>query len=486
MPTTALFTNTDGNITLATSENYLLGEGITHYRTSNGNVLTVGGTGENDIVVNGTMTTLGSGELIRVASGSTNGVTITVGVTGSLIGSSNFRAISANGDFTVVANNGLITGGEAIILNGENSTVQNTGTIQNTFSSNAFQAYAIQMNDIGATIMNSGDISGPRGVRMTSGGDLTNSGSIAATGNAVVIDSLSNAYELVNTGIISSTQGDAILGGNSTQDISNSGTITGDVVLAGGDDIIKNSGTIAGDIAFTSGANFVSNSGIIDGILTFGMNADIYQAQASGFVSGGVFGGAGNDTLRGGNEDDILNGGDDNDLLTGNSGEDTLNGEDGADVIRGGGDNDLIDGGLGDDNLRGDGGDDTIYGGADDDKIFGGAGADEIIGGTGKDVMRGNGGADTFVFLTEFDANTTTAIDRIRDFEQGVDKIDISAIAGFEFIGDSSFSGTGSEVRYQTTASGLRFEMDVDGDGTADMRINVNSLSDLLESDFIL
>ncbi|MEP3946018.1 M10 family metallopeptidase C-terminal domain-containing protein [Ascidiaceihabitans sp.] len=132
-------------------------------------------------------------------------------------------------------------------------------------------------------------------------------------------------------------------------------------------------------------------------------------------------------------------------------------------------------------------GNDTLIGGEGNDTLNGGAGDDEITAGLGKDVMRGNRGEDVFI-ITEALGSTTSAVDRIRDFQSGQDLIDLSAIATFDFIGSAAFSGTGAEVRFQTTGSGLRFDVDMDGDGdgSADMRVNMNNISVLTTEDFIL
>jgi Ca2+-binding RTX toxin-like protein len=377
--------------------------------------------------------------------------------------------VSLTGDNTSINNAGLISGVGALLMNGDGYDLINSGTISGDVIVTGNFAAVQSSSATDTQISNSGLIAGNLGIIARADVLIQNSGTIQGANEGILINAgvTTDLAQIVNTGTIMGGVDPAIASTFFAVDITNLGNITGDIQLALRDDFIMNTGTIAGDVLFGGGADTFSNRG-------------------DGLVTGTIYGEEGNDTLHGGEADDVIDGGADNDIITGNSGEDTLIGDSGNDFIRGGADNDDVNGGTGDDTLRGDGGDDTINGGDNDDKIFGGSGDDEIIGGAGKDVMRGNAGADTFVFLTEFDANTTTAIDRIRDFEQGVDKIDISNIAGFEFIGDSSFSGTGSEVRYQTTASGLRFEMDVDGDGTADMRINVNSLSDLLESDFIL
>lgn len=64
--------------------------------------------------------------------------------------------------------------------------------------------------------------------------------------------------------------------------------------------------------------------------------------------------------------------------------------------------------------------DDRILGGASADTLQGGAGADWLHDGAGQDVLTGGAGADVFVFARD------GALDRITDFEDGVDRIDLS------------------------------------------------------------
>jgi Ca2+-binding RTX toxin-like protein len=108
-------------------------------------------------------------------------------------------------------------------------------------------------------------------------------------------------------------------------------------------------------------------------------------------------------------------------LILGNSGGNLLSGLKGADRIEGGDGEDDIHGGAGKDRLFGDGGNDTIAGDAGADRLSGNGGDDVLDGGTGKDVLDGGGGADTFV------VGPDSGRDRIADFEQGIDLIDLSA-----------------------------------------------------------
>ena len=89
------------------------------------------------------------------------------------------------------------------------------------------------------------------------------------------------------------------------------------------------------------------------------------------------------------------------------------------------------------DDLYGRAGDDILRGGKGHDWLFGGAGDDHLFDGRGKDVMIGGDGADVFV-MTD-DGQT----DRIRDFEQGLDSIDLSNWEA-EGIGDLDISVRGA------------------------------------------
>lgn len=89
-----------------------------------------------------------------------------------------------------------------------------------------------------------------------------------------------------------------------------------------------------------------------------------------------------------------------------------------------------MSGGEGRDRLYGNGGDDTLFGGNGDDQLYGGDGADLIDTGLGKDQAYGGAGADIFVF----EAGDTQLY--IRDFEAGVDVIQISGLAGISDFDD--------------------------------------------------
>ncbi|EGY26068.1 hemolysin-type calcium-binding repeat family protein [Desulfovibrio sp. A2] len=97
-----------------------------------------------------------------------------------------------------------------------------------------------------------------------------------------------------------------------------------------------------------------------------------------------------------------------NDFHLGGTGGDALNGGDG---------NDVIFGNYGDDTIHGNAGHDILHGNAGDDTIYGDAGNDTLIGGQGSDILNGGTDADTFVWNAE--DFTTSAVDRVTDFNMG-------------------------------------------------------------------
>lgn len=261
-------------------------------------------------------------------------------------------------------------------------------------------------------------------------------------------------------------------------------------------------------------------------------------------------GGAGDDTLIGGGGDDMLVGGPDRigpasfippardaDLLVGGMGADILQGGWGDDILLGGGGNDMLDGGSGHDTLLGgDGNDvlvasnspylifrypaqddgDLLLGGAGDDVLIGAMAADTLWGGDGNDILRGDlgrnqlvggAGADRFVFGGAAGSIrypfTAVGEDSVMDFQQGLDRLDVSALfphrgqgpAGV-FIGQAAFTGSGqAELRFRYDGDWTVVEMDSpamrpgywpSADGQADGSIRLLGHVALTAGDFIL
>ena len=156
----------------------------------------------------------------------------------------------------------------------------------------------------------------------------------------------------------------------------------------------------------------------------------------------------------------------------------------------------VVTGTSGNDTLVGTSGGDMLYGLAGNDTIDGGAGGDRLFGGGGKDLLTGGTGADRFIYTALSDSTPALAgRDTITDFSRtDGDSIDISAIdARPDLAGDQAFTlVTGDFTGTPGEASILRFDtsdvlqLDIDGDGVADMMITVRFGGDLIAADLWL
>ncbi|PLS20364.1 hypothetical protein C0U40_17155 [Amylibacter cionae] len=153
-----------------------------------------------------------------------------------------------------------------------------------------------------------------------------------------------------------------------------------------------------------------------------------------------VFGGVGNDTIKGQNGADILDGDDDDDYIHAGNGDDIVRGGSGNDELRGGHGDDRVTGGDGDDEIHGGTGKDRIYGGDGDDDIYGGYGKDRIQGGDGDDIIAGGYGGDD---ILGGDGADSIRGGRGRDTIKGGDGDDIIAGGAHD---DTLFGGDGYDV----------------------------------------
>ena len=245
-----------------------------------------------------------------------------------------------------------------------------------------------------------------------------------------------------------------------------------------------------GALTGTAGADTLNGTGIADTIEGGGGN-DILRGLGG---DDALYGNVGDDTLNGGSGADALNGGPGsdtasyidsnvrvlvrlhdaravkfghaeggtltgiehligsrhNDILAGDGGDNRLEGGDGNDDLYGGpaGGDDLMYGGNGDDRIFGGQGNDTLTGGAGFDYLRGGPGDDDLVAGEGMDVMYGGTGQDTFIFSP---SNVGGAI--IADFNNGEDKIDLTAFAGINSMDDLDIISHGDNVRIDASGS---------------------------------
>ena len=142
-------------------------------------------------------------------------------------------------------------------------------------------------------------------------GGLTNTGTIATAGAAVLVGNqfTSAGGTVTNSGTLSSSGNAAIRGtGFATVTIENlaGGVITGGqglpaITLSGGGSVV-NAGIINGDVTFANfytfaASSYVANGGTLNGNLLFGTGNDLFVAYGSGTgVTGTIDAGAGTDT----------------------------------------------------------------------------------------------------------------------------------------------------------------------------------------------
>ncbi len=171
--------------------------------------------------------------------------------------------------------------------------------------------------------------------------------------------------------------------------------------------------------------------------------------------------------------------------IVGTSGDDVLITADAADVVYGMAGDDTLQSGSGNDSLFGGSGRDTLEGGNGNDILNGGMDRDDLSGGTGADIFR-------YYLATE---STTTAMDRIRDFESGQgDKIDLSLIDASTTVGGnndfvivSALTQVAGQLQIVMVASDLyQLRGDVNGDGVIDLQIEVKSKTAISVHDIIL
>ncbi|SFI38684.1 calcium-binding protein [Albimonas pacifica] len=404
-----------------------------------------------------------------VASG---GLKVSVDAGGTIIGASD--GVELNGNSHVVLNSGVIKGlsDAAVQLLGADGKVSNFGAMT------GLRGVVLDGDD--AELVNHGMIHGhtSSGVTASTNARIVNTGTITASGAAVLV--AGTDVILRNFGEIASLAASAFSGGAGIDTVLNSGRMGGDVLLAGGDDLLRMSGgEIAGDVDAGSGFDrVVLAAGVVQGDVRLGDHDDVLRfgtgtvsgdldaglgadtvVLASGLLQGVATLGGGNDQLRigtgevdgsidmGGGSDSVKLGhglvqgdvfmGDRYDVFRAGDGRvlGSVDLGDGDDRAYGGAADETFVGGAGDDLLRGQGGEDELYGGDDADNLVGGRGDDRLVGGAAGDFFR---------------FGRRTDDDLITDFQNGLDRIDLSrlVITGDELtaIKDASKTLSGNSV----------------------------------------
>ncbi len=292
-------------------------------------------------------------------------------------------------------------------------------------------------------------------------------------------------------------------------------------------------GTVTSSTALYNGTTVFIATGMSDSALTlenFANNSGDTQQTYAYVLRGNdiINGSSGNDTLLGYTGNDILNGGAGVDTLIGGDGADTYYVDNIADVVTettastGGTDrvnssvsytlganlenltltgtaptngtgnalNNVVTGNTGANTLKGGAGNDSIVGGLGNDILMGDLGKDSLAGGLGADKFKFNGGAETGL--------APTTRDIIGDFSRSQgDKIDLSAIdANSVLTLNNAFSAptVGTHFSGAFTGQGKLYFDQVahvlygnnDADSAADFSIQLNGVSNLAATDFVL
>ncbi|HTV69493.1 MAG TPA: M10 family metallopeptidase C-terminal domain-containing protein [Rhizobiaceae bacterium] len=124
------------------------------------------------------------------------------------------------------------------------------------------------------------------------------------------------------------------------------------------------------------------------------------------------------------------------------------------------------------------------------DDVFGSEFGDVIVGGRGKDLLDGGDGNDVFRYTAVNHSLRGASADIIGNFDDGNDKIDLSALRGpvMVYRHSAAFTNTG-QVRIQDVAGpDVVVQVNLTGNLTPEMeiRLSFEDLADLSRGDFIL
>lgn len=497
MATTVISTLTDTGTALnGNGDRYILLEGVTHH--FGGIVLRV--SAENvEITVLGTLLSTASAPVSASTSGN---LVLTIGQTGHLISPEGFLVANVAGDTFSLLNNGEVIGAQ-VAATGNDFNLVNTGTM---IGSNALTSNVEFLNLGGddARVVNSGLIhSGSSHVinLHQSGGYIENSGTISGVKHGINAASPNADVSVRNSGHIGALEF-AISGNNLVDTVVNMGTIVGDIELLGGNDLFDGRG---GSVSGTVSGGLGNDTFIVDnddtvlmealgegtdtvrsrGDFTLGDNFEILTLRGSQDING-VGNSLGN-TLNGNGGDNRLAGAGGVDTISGRAGNDTLRGGRGNDALFGQDGRDRLDGGANNDVLDGGNGGDVLLGRSGNDLLIGGNGNDRLEGGLGRDQMSGSKGEDVFVF-SRAAQSVANRPDSISDFDTGEDRIDLSGLDLASVNIGSGFTGGGvaSARTVETGGGNTNLMVDVNGDGSMDMKIVLLGTTGVAVDDLIL
>ena len=262
---------------------------------------------------------------------------------------------------------------------------------------------------------------------------VTNTGTIIANGPYSAIEVFGSGTEVHNSGKLYGDHGIYSYGGHNTITLDATSFIsatTGIYNKAGDDLHIVNAGRIiAGSAIVVNDSTRIVNTGVIEGTIMLSGGGDSFDNRG-GTIDNSVYGGYGDDVLITDKASDYL----------------YENPDQGADTVKstvsyrltGNVENLVL---LGHADIKGTGNIEanSLRGNSGDNVLAGGVGADSLDGRGGADKLIGGADADRFIFATGFGKDT------IKDFEDGIDVIDLS---GWKAISDFN------DVKQHLTVSG--------------------------------
>ncbi len=210
-----------------------------------------------------------------------------------------------------------------------------------------------------------------------------------------------------------------------------------------------------------------------------------------------LHGRAGNDSIYGYGGDDVIAGGSGNDVMNGGDGTDTITfrvdetaGQGVAvdlSITRSQNTGQGVDTIVGFENLEGTSSSDSLSGNAGANEINGAGGGDRIRGRGGDDDLTGGAGADFFRFDGPGAGN---GVDRIRQFELGVDKLVFHTSDGYSGNAGLTFGptavGSGPQGIYDRQTGQLFYDADGDGAGAAILLAQFDRGLALTNAEFIV
>ena len=448
MPNTTISTATTAQILISDDDRLRVTEtgSITH-------VQPVYGSGDSAFIsVAGTIDASNGGftAITSFASAAESGTRVRVAATGEVIGGSG-QGIYAAQTQNLVRNAGTIRAEEeAIQIAGAGSALVNEGTIT-VASPNPNYGTVTLTAQASVQNLSTGQITGgDSGIYLPSSGNadnstIVNSGTVTGGNYGILVETGVEGVRLINEGTLQSDLYSVFM-------ISNGG-------------YLRNDGTIPNLVVFGGTGAEMRNFGNITSIVQLtGTDGVTYSNRGAG-TAAGVNGSSGADHISGGGVTGWVDAGGGNDTITGGAGTDRVLGGAGSDKIRGNAGNDL---------LYGDGDNDRLIGNGGNDTMLGGAGLDLLIGGMGDDSLTGGTEADVFLIRSSRNGD-----DVITDFEQGTDRIDLSALGLVDF---SALSGTPGALSEANGA--LVIDLDLLG-GSGSVTVTGLTLATVDATDFL-